>query len=470
MYSTLFQNENVMVLGDVMLDKYYFGNVDRISPEAPVPVVHVKKELEVAGGAANVANNIRQLSADPILISIVGSDQYGEHLKGILNALAIKNSLVKTKYPTITKLRVVGHQQQMLRLDFEKVQWIDSVVFNSIIEKIKLLAIHCKTIVISDYGKGFCSEELCKEVIRYGKAFEKPVMIDPKGHQWTKYANAWLVTPNLKEVGDAVGMIIENADAAVEQNARSLMDKYSIENLLVTRSEKGMSLFTPSETHHIPTEARQVFDVSGAGDTVIGTLAVSLAAGNSLADSCYLANKAAGIVVGKVGTVPISKQELLVELDPQKNSKLITTESLLNFVTLCRSLKKKIVLTNGIFDIIHRGHIALLREAKKLGDVLIVAVNSDTSAQRFLSSRFPINVELDRAEIIASIDCVDKVIVFDETTPVNLIRDIKPDILVKGGNITIDQVVGHEFAGKTVLIPHIKGYSTQAILETIASK
>lgn len=305
-----FKDVSILTIGDVMLDRYFIGKVDRISPEAPVPIVNVKTIKDVPGGAANVSNNISHLLAKSYLIGRVGDDENSERLKELCDSNNILHNFHSSNLPTITKIRVIGEHQQIVRIDFEDVKSLELESSKGIFQKLEQAFQFAHLIVISDYGKGFCTKELCQKVI-FLAGDKVKVLVDPKGTNWDKYSGAYMITPNLKELGEICKQNIPNDDSAIEKNAKEIIHTYNVKYLLVTRSEKGMSLISPNETFHIPTEAKEVYDVSGAGDTVIGTLAVALGSGMSIIDSIKLANKAAGIVVSKLGTVPITHQELL---------------------------------------------------------------------------------------------------------------------------------------------------------------
>lgn len=465
-----FSKGKVLVVGDLMLDRYFFGAVSRISPEAPVPVVKVNRQSSTLGGAGNVANNLARLETRVCVVGPLGRDENGDLVRRTSRENNIDLCALPVRHPTISKTRVIGEHQQIARIDVETpFAWNDRLLKTAkrvISAKIKGAGV----VVISDYGKGFCSGALCAFIIGAARKKGAAVIVDPKGHEWKKYAGADIVTPNVKELSDIAGRAVENQDQQIAAAAGTVRKKYRLGSLLVTRSEKGMSLFGAGTSEHFPTQAREVFDVSGAGDTVVATLAAALAARYALHDAVLLANKAAGIVVGKVGTAPVTINELRAEFDNSFNPKLLTNDLLVEQCVRQRSLGKKIVFTNGCFDIVHRGHVHLLREAKRHGDLLVVAVNSDRSQQKRKGTGLPVNTERDRAHIIAAIDAVDYVTIFNEETPIKLIRQIRPDVIVKGGNYNRNRVLGREFAGKTVIIPLLEGYSTEEISRKICIK
>lgn len=460
-----FSNASVLVIGDLMLDKYYFGNVRRISPEAPVPVVKVNREVYTLGGAGNVVNNIINLKAKAYVIGAIGKDSNKNVIKQLLDEKQVNYHLLERNLPTITKIRVVGEHQQIVRIDFEEVKPLEQEELERVKQYILSLINKVDCLVISDYGKGMVTFELSQFVIKQAQEKNLPVIVDPKGSDWNKYRGATVVTPNLKELSDLLKMEIKNDDKEIETYGQEVRRKYSLTYLLVTRSEKGMSLITANEVYHIRSEAKEVYDVSGAGDTVVATLATAMSTGINTLDAVKIANTAAGIVVGKIGTAPITLNELRNVLNGYRNKKLKNLQDLLTEVAMLKAKGKKIVFTNGCFDILHRGHIEYLKEAKELGDVLIVGLNSDDSVRKIKGKDRPINKQEDRAELLASLEFVDYVVIFDEDIPYNLIKEIKPDVLVKGGDYKLEEIMGKEFAKKTITLPFIEGYSTTSIIE-----
>jgi D-beta-D-heptose 7-phosphate kinase/D-beta-D-heptose 1-phosphate adenosyltransferase len=459
------KNTRILVVGDIMLDTYFKGSVKRISPEAPVPVVHVNSQFDTLGGAANVCRNLCNIGCNVHLIGCIGKDYKGDTIKQKLKSLNIKHSLVVTDYPTVNKIRVIGNHQQIVRVDFEAEKMILSsqqqIEINQIISE-RIAIVDC--VIISDYGKGFCTEEICQNAIETANKQNKIIIVDPKGVEWKKYTQATIVTPNLRELSDVLGKEISNNDGAINTAAEQILQKYNLKNILITRSEQGMSLVSENAKEHIPTEAKEVFDVSGAGDTVVAVLAASLSAQFPLMESVFLSNKAAGIVVEKEGTVPVSYKEIEQAVSEQTvSSKIITQENLLHILTDLRSKNKRIVFTNGVFDVIHRGHIYYLQKAKQLGDILIIGLNTDSSVKRLKGETRPINNEVDRAFVLSAFEFVDYVVLFSEDTPYNLIKTIQPDVLAKGADYKIENVVGREFTKETVLIDFQEGYSSTDI-------
>ncbi len=471
------QNLKIAVIGDVMLDRYFYGEVKRISPEAPVPVTKINRINSVLGGAANVAANLAHLECRVFMGGVTGDDENRQLLEKMMNEAGIDYSgLVKSQHrKTITKLRVLGGQQQMLRLDFEETgdlvpdeiislrAWLENLLDNGL-----------DGIIVSDYAKGVCSDDFCQWVITQGKAYGVPVLIDPKGADWTKYRGCDFITPNLKEMCEAAGCQRENEDEAVVAMAMAAKDKFQIKNVVVTRSERGMTLVNNEEIIHSPAAAIEVFDVSGAGDTVAAALLVAAAGKLELSDAVYMANRAAGIVVAKVGTYPVHREELLKDLmtEERKQGKGYRTQSWEEIAALARNWKacgEKVVFTNGCFDILHVGHVTYLEKARNLGKHLIVGLNTDASVRRLKGETRPLVHELDRARVLAALACVDAVVLFDQDTPTELIEQIRPDILVKGGDYTPEQVAGREYAGEVRIIDFEDGYSTTGVVEKIAN-
>ncbi|WP_022854408.1 bifunctional D-glycero-beta-D-manno-heptose-7-phosphate kinase/D-glycero-beta-D-manno-heptose 1-phosphate adenylyltransferase HldE [Thermodesulfatator atlanticus] len=464
-----FTDVSILVVGDLMLDKYYFGSVNRISPEAPVPIVEVNSSKYTLGGAGNVLNNIINIKAKAYVVGTIGRDPNREILKQLLEERKVNYYLLERDLPTITKVRVIAGHQQVVRIDFEEIKFLDNKESKKIEQYILSIIDKVNCLVVSDYGKGVICPELSRFIIELAYEKDFPVVVDPKGKNWSKYKGATIVTPNLKELSDVLNVEVKNEDGEIEKYGKEVRKKYNLKYLLVTRSEKGMSLIAEDKVYHISSEAKEVYDVSGAGDTVVATLATAMSAGFSILNAVKLANTAAGIVVSKIGTAPITLEELKEALRGYKNKKVKSLKELIHELKILRNEGKRIVFTNGCFDILHRGHIEYLREAKTFGDILIVGFNSDNSIKKIKGKDRPINKQEDRAELLASLEFVDYVVIFDEETPYNLIKNIKPDVLVKGGDYRIEEVVGREFAKETVLVSFIKDYSTTRIIEKIRS-
>lgn len=473
----------ILVVGDVMLDRYLWGDVKRISPEAPVPVFHIKRRSIVPGGAGSVVLNIIGLGASVTLLGVIGRDENGSTLKRLLEDRRIESILIEDKTrPTITKTRILSKGQQLLRIDDENTMVLDESSKAGIIEN-AIKEIHqCAAVIFSDYGKGiFDTQGLTEALIDAANGAEVPVIIDPKGKNWERYSGAACLTPNTAEFEHAVGASLGDDNALIDamQTARS---KYRLSNLLVTRGPLGMCLIgEDDEPRFIPSIAREVYDVSGAGDTVIATLAVGVASGQSYLDAACLANVAAGVVVGKLGTQPISTLELKAavgmsgeRIGGSVNQKAHSLAAATVQVQAWKALDQKIVFTNGCFDLLHPGHIHLLNEAKRCGERLIVGLNSDESVRRLKGVKRPILSETDRAAILGALDCVDLVIIFEEDTPIKLIETLEPDVLVKGSDYRPERVVGKEFVesygGKVHLVPVVEGYSTTRLAEKVSEK
>lgn len=473
----LVDNSKILVVGDVMLDKYYYGEVQRISPEAPVPIARVKEVRETLGGAANVAHNLALIGCKVLLGGTTGEDDSRNHLCRLLRSKGIDHTgLLVTNNPTTTKLRVIGAHQQMMRLDFEEISIFDGEIERQLECWIgEALKNGVNGVVISDYAKGICTPRLCRYIINGCAVRDIPVLIDPKGADWEKYMGATFITPNLKELGEAIKIPVENKDEIVEMYAVEVKERFNIKNIVVTRSEKGLSLINNTKVEHIPTKLQEVFDVSGAGDTVAAMLIATVASGLDPIDAAHLANLAAGIVVGKLGTYAISKAELIdtvQHMDGGQNwgRKIVNCTGLVQLVEKWRGNGQSIVFTNGCFDILHAGHVEYLERSKKLGSRLVVGLNSDASVRRIKGLHRPINSEIDRAKLLNALECVDCVVLFDEDTPTSLIRALKPDVLVKGGDYRVEEVVGREFAKRVQIIPLEDGYSTSEVIKRVLEK
>jgi len=462
-----FQHARLLVIGDVMLDRYWHGEASRVSPEAPVPVVKVGNREDRPGGAGNVALNMAALGSAVRLVGIVGNDETGLELLSRLNAAGVYcDFLQSADKPTITKLRVIGQHQQLIRLDFE--QEFEAADIIGLQGKVKSLIGDSQVMVLSDYGKGALQETA--NLIELGRSKDIPIIVDPKGTNFEKYRGATLLTPNLSEF-EAVAGYSNNEEEFVNKGLRLVKD-LNLEAILITRGEHGMTLIRPDSPElHLPARAQEVFDVTGAGDTVISVLAAAMAAGEGLADSTALANLAAGLVVGKLGTAAISGPELrravLVELDSGRG--VMTAEQLRIAVQDAKAHDEKIVFTNGCFDIVHAGHVGYLAKAKQLGDRLIVAINDDESAHRLKGPGRPINPVERRMAVLAGLEAVDWVVSFSEDTPEPLLEFLQPEVLVKGGDYTMDEVVGgdyvNSYGGEVRVLEFLDDCSTSAIME-----
>ncbi|MFZ7315380.1 bifunctional D-glycero-beta-D-manno-heptose-7-phosphate kinase/D-glycero-beta-D-manno-heptose 1-phosphate adenylyltransferase HldE [Avibacterium avium] len=470
-YSTQFQQAKVLVLGDVMLDRYWFGATNRISPEAPVPVVRVQENEERAGGAANVAMNIASLNVPVQLLGLTGQDEAGSALSTMLEKQNIDCNFVQlASHPTITKLRVLSRHQQLLRLDFE--EDFHNVESDLLLEKLQSAVQNFGALILSDYGKGTLNQ--VQAMIQIARQAKVPVLIDPKGTDFERYRGATLLTPNMSEFEAVVGKC-HSEDDIVEKGLKLICD-IELSALLVTRSEKGMTLLRPNQPpFHLPTEAKEVFDVTGAGDTVISVLATALADGRSFEESCYLANVAAGIVVGKLGTSTVSNVELENAIHGRTTTGfgVMNEQQLKEAVAQAKQRGEKIVITNGVFDIIHPGHVSYLDNARKLGDRLIVAVNSDASVKRLKGESRPINPLEARMAVLAGLAAVDWVVEFSEDTPQRLISEVLPDLLVKGGDYRPEEIAGGKEViangGEVKVLNFENGFSSSNVINKIQS-
>lgn len=479
----------VLVIGDIMLDEYTETRVNRISPEAPVPVAHVRRHWSVPGGAANVARNLSCLGCGVTLVGLRAHDATGEQLQRLLEKHGIKAALEFTDdRPTPSKLRVVALGQQLLRLDDEEHADLPSDVLERVWQIIETRLSDVNAVVLSDYDKGVFrrfneGDSLAARTIKACHERLIPVLVDPKGTDWQRYATADCITPNTQELAIAVTAPAESF-ALLADGARALMEQYALPRILLTRSERGMALLPRAKAAiEIPTQAREVSDVSGAGDTVIAVTAACIAKGMDWLVAARIANVAAGVVVGKSGTSPIELEELraaLLELEdgPNKeltrlNSKIYSLERLKAAVDAWRRLGKKIIFTNGCFDLLHLGHVQLIQEAAAQGDKLIVALNSDSSVKRLKGPSRPIQPQKARAIVMAALEGVDAVILFDEDTPLKLIEALTPDVLVKGGDYDVQSVVGAQHVmshgGSVHLANFVQGSSTTKIVAEISA-
>ncbi|PKM31916.1 MAG: bifunctional heptose 7-phosphate kinase/heptose 1-phosphate adenyltransferase [Gammaproteobacteria bacterium HGW-Gammaproteobacteria-11] len=466
-----FDSAPVLVVGDVMLDRYWHGPTHRISPEAPVPVVKVEQIEDRPGGAGNVALNIAALGAPAWLVGVTGDDEAALSLQQRLNAAGVYCAFqAHPEQPTITKLRVMSRHQQLIRLDFEAPFKTDG---QAILAAVRELISKVKVMILSDYGKGALVNH--QQLIALAREQAVPVLADPKGTDFSIYRGATLLTPNLAEFEAVVGHC--DSEQMLVDKGMALIETLELEALLVTRSEQGMTLLRKGESAlHLPARAREVFDVTGAGDTVISTLAAALAAGEPYPQAVALANLAAGIVVGKLGTAAISAPELRRAVQREQGSErgVLSLEQLQQAVEDARVHGERIVFTNGCFDIIHAGHVGYLEEARSLGDRLIVAINDDASVSRLKGPGRPINSVERRMTVLAGLGAVDWVISFAEDTPERLLSQLKPDVLVKGGDYRVDQVVGapivQAYGGDVQVLNFVESCSTTAIVEKIRER
>lgn len=464
-----FSQAKLLIVGDLMLDRYYQGSTSRISPEAPVPVVKVEECEDRPGGAANVAVNAAMLGAHVTLMGFVGNDDGAQVLTNLIEARNVSSDFIRVDgYNTITKLRVISRNQQLLRLDFEKS--FQSVDKTALLERFEKHLDSVDAVVLSDYAKGALSEvqELLTLAVKYGK----PIVVDPKGDDFSKYRGATLITPNVHEFEQVQGHA--SNEAHLHANALAVCETNNFEHVLLTRSEKGMSLFSRNgKAHHLPALAREVYDVTGAGDTVVSTLACAIAMKTPIEYACQLANSAAGVVVAKLGTSSVTSTELALALNKHKTSDggVLNQEQLILAVKQAQEKGEKVVMTNGCFDILHAGHVSYLNEAAALGDRLIVAVNSDQSVTKLKGVGRPVNNVNRRMAVLAGLSSVDWVVEFFEDTPQRLISEVLPNVLVKGGDYKIEDIAGAdeviENGGQVNTLCFEEGVSTTAIISQI---
>lgn len=465
-----------LVIGDLMLDEYVWGKTERISPEAPVQVVDVAREDLRLGGAGNVINNLVTLGCQVHVASVLGDDGDGRRLRGMLmeKGVVADGVLLAPGRTTSRKTRILASNQQMLRIDRESREPISPDQEDQLAAYVAMVAGDCQVILISDYLKGVLTEGLLHRVIALGRERGVPVVADPKGDDYRKYRGATLLTPNRKEAQTASGIAIVD-EASLNMAGRKLRESLDLEALVLTRSEEGMSLFFRNgQGMHLPTEAREVYDVSGAGDTVLAVLGVGLGGGLALDEAARLSNVAAGVVVGKVGTSTVTPEEILEVIGRQHQDtdlKIKKRDALKLLLDDRRGRGKTIVFTNGCFDLLHVGHVKYLQKARQLGDLLVLGLNSDASIRRLKGPKRPLIGQEERAHILAALDCIDFVVIFDEDTPLELIDALRPHILVKGGDYTPEGVVGKKivesYGGRVELIQFVDGRSTTNIIDKI---
>lgn len=462
----------ILVIGDLMIDHYIWGKCERISPEAPVQVVNVQKENSVLGGAGNVINNLRALKANVEVISVVGGDAVADELKKKLEDIYVNPNMliVEKNRKTSKKSRLIASQQQVLRYDTESIEDISEESCNSILENLTKKIDRYDVIILSDYGKGVLTNSLTKDIISLAKKNNTKVLVDPKGTDYTKYKGAYTLTPNKKEAIEATNIDIKD-DTTLLQAIKKLKDDCELEVSLITLSENGIAIFD----HDIrikPTVAREVYDVTGAGDTVIASIAFALANDLDIDQSIKFSNLAAGVVVGKIGSATATLDEIYeYESSLNKSTSGTHIKSFKEIEDLAKRLHqkgKKIIFTNGCFDILHVGHVKYLEEAKSHGDVLILGLNADSSVTKLKGPSRPVNTQDDRAYILASLESVDYVVIFKEETPYELIKLVKPHILVKGGDYEGKEVVGSDIADEVQLIEFVDGKSTSSIIKKIS--
>lgn len=461
----------IAVIGDLMIDEYIWGACERISPEAPVQVVSVDKESVVLGGAGNVLSNLVALEAEVSLYSVIGDDTNASKLTKLIDDLNLADTSITEESGRITtkKSRIMASGQQVLRFDDETTDAIDIGSEVGLFEALQINFSDYDAVLLSDYGKGVLTPTLCQDIITHAEALNIPVLVDPKGIDYSKYKGATLLTPNKKEASLASGMYIKD-EASLSRALQYFKDDLDLKYAIITLSEDGISLLD-NTVKNIPTVVREVFDVTGAGDTVLASLGVALASGVDIVSACEFANKAAAVVVAKVGSAVATLNEI-EEYEHslnkgQASSKVKDFEQITRIAKRLREQKRKIVFTNGCFDILHRGHTSYLEQAKALGDILILGLNSDDSITRLKGQSRPINRLEDRALLTAALESVDYVVPFTENTPLELITLVQPHTLVKGADYVGKEVVGSDVVDEVILIDFLEGKSTSALIEKI---
>jgi len=465
------KSPNVLVIGDLIVDQYLWGSCQRISPEAPVQVIDVDRESTVLGGAGNVVNNLKKLGAQVDIVSVVGNCRISNELKKLLEDIKVHTKFLITQKNRISskKTRIIASQQQVVRYDRESSDDIDAESQKTIIKTFNNIVNDYEVILLSDYGKGVLTNQLTQSLINTAKKYNKKVLVDPKGIDYLKYKGAFLLTPNKKEASIATKINIVD-DASLTDALVELKSICNLDISLVTLSEDGIAIYDGKLRTH-PTTAKEVFDVTGAGDTVLASLGFAIACGYSIDESVAFSNLAGGVVVGKIGSATATINEIIeYESSLNKSSSNKHIKSRIEIASLSRELKlkgKKIVFTNGCFDLLHAGHISYLETAKNFGDILILGLNSDRSVTSLKGMGRPINLEADRAYILAALEVVDYVVIFDEDTPYELIKSIKPHILVKGGDYEGKEVVGQDIADELKLVEFVHGKSSTKTIEKI---
>jgi D-beta-D-heptose 7-phosphate kinase/D-beta-D-heptose 1-phosphate adenosyltransferase len=465
------KSPRLLVIGDLMIDHYLWGSCERISPEAPVQVVNVKSESAVLGGAGNVINNLNALGAQVDVISVIGGCEISDELKVLLTDIKVNTQYLITQKDRITskKSRIIASQQQVVRYDRESTDEISSESQKEILTTFRSIIADYDAVLLSDYGKGVLTKELTNSLIDIANEKSKKVLVDPKGLDYSKYKGAYLLTPNKKEASEATQVNIKD-DASLTQAITQLKTECNLDVSLITLSEQGVAIYDNKLRIH-PTVAREVFDVTGAGDTVLASLGFALACEYEIDDAVKFSNLAAGVVVGKIGSATATLNEIIeYESSLNKSTSDEHIKTLSEIATLSEELKargKKIIFTNGCFDILHAGHVRYLETAKSYGDILILGLNSDRSVTALKGENRPINIQLDRAYILAALEAVDYVVVFDEDTPYDLIKAVKPNILVKGGDYKGKEVIGQDIADELKLVQFVDGKSTTRTIEKI---
>ncbi len=465
------KSPKVLVIGDLMIDHYLWGACERVSPEAPVQVVNIDNESTLLGGAGNVINNLKALGANVDVIGIVGGCEVSDELKGLLDDIEVDTKYLFIEQDRITskKSRIIASQQQVARFDRESTDEINNKSQNHILDTFTKIITNYELVLLSDYGKGILTNKLTQSVINVANKYGKKVLIDPKGHDYSKYKGAYLLTPNIKEASEATKINIID-DTSLNQAIIQLKSQCDLDISLITLSDKGVAVYDDEFRIH-PTFAREVFDVTGAGDTVLASLGFALACDLNIDEAIEFSNFAAGVVVGKIGSATATLNEIIeYESSLNKSFSEEHIKTLNEIIALCTEIKakgKRVVFTNGCFDLLHAGHVKYLETAKSFGDVLIIGLNSDRSVTALKGEGRPINVQMDRAYILAALEVVDYVVIFDEDTPYKLIKAIKPHTLVKGGDYEGKEVIGQDIADELKLVEFLDGKSSTQTIEKI---
>ncbi len=475
-----FAKARVLCIGDVMLDRFIYGSVERISPEAPIPVVRYEREATMLGGAGNVLRNLVSLGASSSFFSIIGGDATGTTILRLVGEQSRCTAHIPVDVTRISteKTRYIAQGQQMFRADKEDTHPISDASLKQLQQLLEREIAECDIILLSDYAKGLLCPDILSPLFAQAATQKKRVIVDPKAFSFARYAGAFLLTPNLKELCAAAGAALRSQDE-IAHAARTQMHQHNVANIIVTLGAGGM-LVVPNEggVTHIPAVKREVYDVSGAGDTVIATLAAALATGLALTDAAHLANVAAGIAVGRAGTATVYRTDLKTAVYTEDftagSAKVFPLDLAAEQVESWKHDGLSVGFTNGCFDMVHPGHLALLADAKASCDRLIVAINSDASVKRLKGETRPVNSEMERALLLAELRAVDMVVIFREDTPLEALTRLKPDVLMKGGDYTLDQIVGRElvegYGGRVATIPLREGYSTTATIAKIQGK
>ena len=465
------KSPRILVIGDLMIDHYLWGECDRVSPEAPVQIVNIEKESKLLGGAGNVINNLKALGAEVDVISIIGKCETSKELKLLLNGISVDTKYLYAEQNRITskKTRIIASQQQVVRYDRESTNEISEKSQNYVLNNFKKIISNCELVLLSDYGKGILTNKLTQSLINIANSHDKKVLVDPKGFDYSKYKGAYLLTPNIKEASEATNIDIID-DFSLNNAIIELKNQCSLDVSLITLSDRGVAIYD-DELRIYPTFAREVFDVTGAGDTVLSSLGFALACNLSLDEAVEFSNLAAGVVVGKIGSATATLNEIIeYESSLNKSSSKAHIKTTNEIISLSIELKdkgKKIVFTNGCFDLLHTGHVKYLETAKSFGDVLIIGLNSDRSVTALKGEGRPINMQMDRAYILAALEVVDYVVIFDEDTPYNLIKAIKPYTLVKGGDYKGKKIIGQDIAKELKLVEFIDDRSSTQTIRKI---